>query len=103
MTNKGLVVALLILIILGGVIYFTLSKETDSKTPPTGATSKTESVTEASSSSAQTPTNTASNDEIVDYLIDGLGNDETSTASAAIDETKPSSQENAAATLNAGL
>lgn len=92
-----MVVALLVVILLGGIIYFTLPKGEDSSAP-TGTTTETTSV--PSQNENGTPDSSASSDEIIDYIVDDLGSDETKAAEATIDGTTPASEQNAAAGVN---
>ncbi|MBP6888893.1 MAG: hypothetical protein KBC21_04330 [Candidatus Pacebacteria bacterium] len=96
MTTKGMIAALLAVIAIGGVIYFSLPKDKGIDVTPTGTTSETPSAT---APTKQDPTTTSSNDAIVDYIVDDLTTDETKAAEATIDASVPPSQENVAGSV----
>lgn len=93
MNNKGLITALIIIIILGGVIYFTLPQKAQ-VTEATGTTTTEETVGAIAS-----PTSQSSSEEIIDFIVNDLTSDETKAAEATIDSTLPSSQSEVAASL----
>lgn len=93
MNNKGLISALVIIIILGCVVYFTLPKN-EKGAEQTG----TNTSEQTSLGGPNTPTSQSSNEEIVDFIIDDLAKEETSAAEATIDS--PASQPEASVNIN---
>lgn len=92
-TNKVLI-SLCAVIIIGGAIFFTMSKKV-SDTPTDVApiqASNQEASLEANSQVTSEPEKNASSDAIVDYLVDSLSSDVTASAKTTIDAPAPSSQ-----------
>ena len=76
-------------------IYFTLP-ENNQQGDATGITTTTEELNKDTA----TPTSQASSDEIIDFMVDDLAASETAAAEANIESTSPSSQSEAATSLN---
>jgi len=93
-TNKVLI-SLCAVIIIGGAVFFTMSKKISDKpmdvTPVQASNQGTSQV--ANTQVTSEPAKDASSDAIVDYLVDGLSSDVTSSAKATVDTPTPSSQE----------
>lgn len=83
MSTKNIVLSLVGVILIGGAIYFSMSKkaaEIEMKTMPPVSTTQSEKT-----AVTQEPTKEASTDTIIDYLVDGQSSDETKAAQATLD------------------
>ena len=99
MSTKTVLISLCAAIIIGGVVFFTLEKNKLSQsdaynqtpadvtyTPPQQDNSHTEDK-----SITLEPSKTASNDQIIDYIVEGQPSNETKTAKTMINATMTSS------------
>jgi hypothetical protein len=93
MSHKKLILALVSIIILGGITYLALPKK-DPMVQPTGIT-----TSEESSQASASPTSTSSNEAILDFMINDLTKEETAAALKTLDESSPSSSSEASAQL----
>lgn len=98
MNHKGLIVTLVIIIVLSGIVYFSLPKNNNGLAP-TGTTTE-ESSTSASTAATETPSAQASNDQIIDFIVDDLAKEETRAAEASIQTTVPAAQSDAVGSIN---
>lgn len=95
-STKTIIMSLFGIIIIGSAVYFAKPKQVVEVQP----VQVTEKVVEApispeaqtSPSLVVTPTQDASNDQIIDYIVDGLTTDEMNAARATISSSTPGSQ-----------
>jgi hypothetical protein len=96
MTTKSILISLCGVIVISGAIYFAMSKKTPilstyDITPVETKKQETSLVVEKDITSE--PKKNASNEEIIDYIVEGQPSDEAKAAQAEIDATSSTSQQ----------
>lgn len=95
-STKTIIMSLCGLIIIGSAVYFAKPKQVV-QVQPVQVTEKVVEApiapaTQTSPSLVAAPTQDASNDQIIDYIVDGLTADEMNAARATISSSTPGSQ-----------
>ncbi len=91
MSTKNIILSLVGVIIIGGAVYFAmLQQSTEITTTAPITTSKSE---ETRPGVTPAPTKNASNDAIIDYLVDGQSADITTAAEASLQTSIPPTEE----------
>ncbi len=87
MSTKNIILCLVGVIIIGGAIYFAMSKKSSDVaiTPPPIQTTKDETSLSDGKSVTMEPRKDASNEEIIDYIVDGQARDETQVVEASLE------------------
>jgi hypothetical protein len=83
MSTKNIIFSLVGVIVIGGAIYFSMSKKStdiEIKTMPPVSATQTEKK-----EIIQEPAKDASTDQIIDYIVDGQSGDETRAAQASLE------------------
>ncbi len=88
MSTKNIIISLIGVIVIFGAIYFAMSKNSSNKaitqTPPVATTTKSDTPGVTAE-----PTAAASNDAIIDYIVDGQSADITAAAQAELKTSVP--------------
>jgi hypothetical protein len=91
MSTKNIILSLVGVIIIGGAVYFAMSQQSTKMTTTSPvSTSKNEQVQPGVTPE---PTKNASNDAIIDYLVDGQSADITAAAEASLQTSIPQEEE----------
>lgn len=96
MSTKNIIISLIGVIIIVGAVYLAMSKKSTEMLPETQpiSTTKSENVPGVTPE----PTAAASNDQIIDYIVDGQAADITTAAEAELNVTVPTIDEPAIST-----
>lgn len=101
MQSSKIAIAGAAVLVIAGASWYVLSSP---EMPPVAqAPAQTEATTQSTPQAEQQapePTKTSSNDQIIDYVVDGITKAESASAKQAIDAQVPASQADQAAALN---
>lgn len=89
-----------VVVVIAGVSWYILQSPT---TPPVAVTPKAQEAAPTAPETAQQnsePTKAATNDQIIDYVVDGITKTESADAKAAIDAQAPQTSVDAATSIN---
>jgi hypothetical protein len=84
MSTKNIIISLIGVILIGGSVYFSMSKKQAVQPVQTPPVTTTNTENTASQSVVVEPTQNASTDEIIDYIVDGQTKEESQAAQATL-------------------
>lgn len=85
MSTKTIIISLLGVILIGGAVYFSMSKNNDTAVTQNQPVTTTNTPTADTTSVTQEPTKDTSTDGIIDYIVDGQSGDEMRAAQTSLD------------------
>lgn len=84
MSTKQILITLVGIIIIGGALYLSMSKKNTENVATTAPVTIDKNEITTSKDLTMEPSKNASNDEIIDYIVDGQSSDETTAAEASL-------------------
>lgn len=93
MSTKNIIISLVGVIIISGSVYFSMSKKQTTQPAQTPPVTTTNTENNASQSAVVEPTQNASTDEIIDYLVDVQTKEESQAVQATLDTPATSASE----------